>query len=206
MPGLSQVGVTERNQNDEDRMKSASAERASERAAERARLIRAVPQRNTEFDHLDLEGLRGYRTALSAEEGRVSYWRRIMQARIDVVRATAEGSPAVDNLRDVLADVRVTSDRNALVAMVGDTDAELLELPDLSSLWCREVDNNDPVAVQALILALEEAEGQLSEYRNALHRRISAATTELIARYREEPTLCLVALPRPPEQRAPLGV
>lgn len=187
-------------------MKSASAERASERAAERARAIRTVPLRNSEFDHLDLEGLRGYRTALSAEEGRVSYWRRIMQARLDVVRATVSGAQAVDNLRDVLADVRVTSSRSALIEMVGDVESELLELPDLSSLWCREVDADDPVASQALILALEEAEGQLSDYRNALHKRIAAATTELIARYREEPTLCLVALPTPPEQRFPANV
>ncbi len=187
-------------------MKSASAERASERAAERARAIRTVPQRNTEFDHLDLEGLRNYRTALSGEEGRVSYWRRIMQARLDVVRATLSGVQAVDNLRDVLTDVRVTSSRSALIEMVGDAAGELLELPDLSSLWSRELDAEDPVAAQALIQALEQAEGQLSDYRNALHARIAAATTELIARYREEPTLCLVALPQPPEQRFPVSV
>ena len=52
-------------------------------------------------------------------------------------------------------------------------------------------------------MALEEAEGQLSEYRAALHKRIAEATTELIARYREEPTLCLIALPQAPEQRSP---
>src|SRR5436309_11404574 len=134
-------------------MKSASAERASERAAERARAIRTVPQRNSEFDHLGLEGLREYRTVLSAEEGRVSYWRRIMQARLDVVRATSAGAPAVDNLRDVLADVRVTTTRGALIEMVGDPDGELAELPDLSTLWLREVDSEDPVATQGLILA-----------------------------------------------------
>jgi len=187
-------------------MKSASAERASERAAERARAIRTVPQRNSEFDHLSLDGLRGYRTALSAEEGRVSYWRRIMQARLDVVRATSTGTQAVDNLRDVLADVRVTTTRRALIEMVADPDGELSELPDLSSLWTREVDLDDPVATQALVLALEEAEEQLSGYRTALHKRIGAATTELIARYREEPALCLVALPQPPAQRSPVGV
>lgn len=187
-------------------MKSASAERASERAAERARAIRTVPLRNSEFDHLTLEALRNYRTALSAEEGRVSYWRRIMQARLDVVRATSLGGQAVDNLRDVLADVRVTTSRTSLIDMVGDPEGELSELPDLSSLWSREVDVEDPVATQALILALEEAEQQLSDYRSALHRRIAAATTELIARYREEPTLCLVALPQPPEQRFPVSV
>jgi hypothetical protein len=187
-------------------MKSASAERASERAAERARVIRTVPQRNSEFDHLTLEALRNYRTALSAEEGRVSYWRRIMQARLDVVRATSTGGQAVDNLRDVLADVRVTTSRVALIEMVGDPEGELSELPDLSSLWSREVDHDDPVATQGLILSLEEAEQQLSDYRSALHRRIAAATTELIARYREEPTLCLVALPQPPDQRFPVNV
>jgi hypothetical protein len=187
-------------------MKSASAERASERAAERARAIRTVPQRNSEFDHLSLEGLRGYRTALSAEEGRVSYWRRIMQARLDVVRAASTGGSAVDNLRDVLSDVRVTTSRKTLIEMVADPTGEMIELPDLSTLWSREVDNDDPIATQGLIDALEEAEQQLSDYRSALHRRIAAATTELIARYREEPTLCLVALPQPPEQRFPVSV
>jgi hypothetical protein len=183
-------------------MKTASAERASERAAERARAIRTVPQRNNDFDHLGLDELRGYRTALAAEEGRVSYWRRIMQARLDVVRSYSSGGNVVDNLRDVLADVRVTTTRGSLIAIVADPAGELTDLPDLSSLWCREVDPSDPVATDALILALEEAEAQLSDYRSALHRRIAAATTELIARYREEPTLCLVALPRPPEQRS----
>ena len=187
-------------------MKSASAERASERAAERARAIRTVPQRNSQFDHLSLEELRGYRTALAAEEGKVSYWRRIMQARVDVVRATSDGGSTTDNLRDVLADVRVTTTRAALVATVPDPDGELIDLPDLSTLWTREVDPRDPVATEALILALDEAERQLSDYRAALHKRIAEATTELIARYREEPTLCLIALPQPPEQRFPSNV
>jgi hypothetical protein len=43
------------------------------------------------------------------------------------------------------------------------------------------------------------AELQLSAYRAALHRRLENATTELIARYREEPRLALLALPVPLE-------
>ena len=50
---------------------------------------------------------------------------------------------------------------------------------------------------------LADAEKQLSEYRSVLHQRLSAATGELIARYRDEPTLCLSALPMPPVRRAP---
>jgi hypothetical protein len=42
---------------------------------------------------------------------------------------------------------------------------------------------------------LSKAEAQLSAYRTALHKRLAAATGELIARYREQPTLCLSALP-----------
>jgi hypothetical protein len=48
---------------------------------------------------------------------------------------------------------------------------------------------------------LAVAERQLSEYRQALHRRIGDATSELIARYREEPNLCLTALPLRRERR-----
>ena len=56
--------------------------------------FRAVPERSPAFAHLSLDGLRAYRRALTTEEGRVSYWRRIIQARLDVVRA-AEGFYAI---------------------------------------------------------------------------------------------------------------
>ncbi|HMC68705.1 MAG TPA: hypothetical protein VKJ07_06080, partial [Mycobacteriales bacterium] len=49
--------------------------------------FRAVPERSPDFAHLSLDGLRKYRLALSDEESRVSYWRRIIQARLDLVRA-----------------------------------------------------------------------------------------------------------------------
>ena len=49
---------------------------------------------------------------------------------------------------------------------------------------------------------LRAAEVELSAYRTALHRRIGDATNELIARYREQPGLCLSALPLDPRRRA----
>src|SRR3954468_24087552 len=65
--------------------------------------FRTVPERSPEFAHLALEGLRAYRRALTTEEGRVSYWRRIIQARLDLVRApeAAAGTSTSDNLRGV---------------------------------------------------------------------------------------------------------
>lgn len=166
--------------------------------AARKHVVRPRPERTAEHAHLGLEALRDYRKALTDEEGRVSYWRRILQARLDVVRA----GTSVDSthLRPVLADSRVTAGRSALMNVLPVDD--IPPLPDLAGLWDREVDSSDEQGRADLEIDLFAAEQQLSEYRSALHRRLGAATAELIARYREQPALCLVALPLPPSRRA----
>jgi len=154
---------------------------------------RRTPERSTDFDHLSIGALRNYRTALAEEENRVSYWRRIIQARLDVVRAGETGGARVENLRNVLADAPLTSSRRALVTIVPIEDVP--PLPDLAELWEREPRPADPAHNEILARDLSNAEAQLSAYRNALHRRITGSTDELIARYREDPGLCLLALP-----------
>jgi hypothetical protein len=62
-------------------------------------------------------------------------------------------------------------------------------------LWERDVRPGDDKHNERLAHDLDTAERQLSAYRAALHGRIAAATAELIARYRDQPDLCLVALP-----------
>ncbi len=161
---------------------------------------RAIPQRNATFSLLTIEGLRKYRTALSEEESRVSYWRRIIQARLDVVRAGESGNLRIDNLRDVLADARLGGERRSLITIVANED--IPPLPDLATLWEREQIADDPDHNEALAKELAAAEIQLSAYRAALHRRISAATDELIARYREDLNLCMLALPVDKSARA----
>ncbi len=163
---------------------------------EKQRRVAGVPERSPEFAHLPLVGLRQYRKALTQEESRVSYWRRIMQARLDVVRALGtDTGPDVDALRPVLGAARVGAARNALLDVVPVDD--IPPLPNLESLWERDPRPGDEAYNEALAADLGRAEAQLSAYRQALHRRLAAATTELIARYREEPTLCLSALPLP---------
>ena len=155
---------------------------------------RPVPERSDAFAHLALEALREYRRDLTAEESRVSYWRRILQARLDVVRAGGIGKelePAL--LRPVLTTERVTSGRRSLVDVV--PSGEVPPLPRLDELWERRVATDDVVGQAQLETDLSAAETQLSAYRTALHRRIGEATQELIARYREQPALCLTALP-----------
>jgi hypothetical protein len=154
---------------------------------------RPVPERSLEFVHLDLNGLRAYRKALNTEEHRVSYWRRIIQARLDLVRTHRDGGSTLERLQDAFAEERPAQGRLALMTIVPDDD--IPPIPDLAAVWNRTIDPDDEVARASLERDLAFAELQLSTYRQALHRRIARATGELIARYREEPSLCLVALP-----------
>ncbi len=159
------------------------------------------PQRSDEFQHLPLAGLRQYRKALTQEESRVSYWRRILQARLDLVRAAETGvvmNPA--NLRPVLTEAKIGRGRDALIQIVPTED--IPPLPNLLELWERPPRPEDPDYNAELASELARAETQLSAYRLALHRRLAMATGELIARYREDPSLCLSVLPLRPEPRA----
>ena len=161
---------------------------------------RPVPVLSSAFAHLSLEALRAYRRSLGEEEGKVSYWRRILQARLDVV-AAGSGSRTVDAaaLRPLLSSERVGAGRRALTEVLALDDVP--PLPSLGELWDRQVSPEDVVGTAALSRDLRLAEAQLSAYRSALHRRIAEATGELIARYRAQPDLCLTALPL--ERRRP---
>ena len=158
---------------------------------------RPVPRRTAAYDQLGLDELRAYRSALQDEEGQVSYWRRILQARLDVLRAGGAPPSALDpgHLRPVLADARVARGRRALVQVLPADD--IPPLPSLAALWERHVPASDVEGAAALEADLSAAEAQLSAYRAALHQRMAESTEELIARYRDEPSLCLVALPLP---------
>lgn len=168
-----------------------------EAPAQRRPTPRPVPTRSQEHAHLTLDELRSYRSTLSQEEGRVSYWRRILQARLDVLRAGRHLD--TETLRPVLTDRRVGAGRQALIEILPVDD--IPPLPDLAGLWDRLVDLDNADEVLALEADLADAERQLSEYRSVLHARIAAATGELIARYRDDPSQCLSALPSRSTQR-----
>lgn len=155
---------------------------------------RPVPERSPDYAHLTLDSLRTYRKALQDEEHKVSYWRRLLQARMDLVELAGDPDPVrLERLGQALSETRVGIGRQALIEFVPVDDVP--PLPDLDDLWARDVAPGDTAAAKTLHRDLSFAELQLSAYRAALHRRLSAATGELIARYREEPTLCLQALP-----------
>ncbi len=157
---------------------------------------RPQPQRSAEFAHLTLEALRAHRRSLSDEEARVSYWRRLVQARLDLLREAARSGSTdgrVESLRAALTEVRPLGGRTSHQDLLPPDAAP--PLPDLDRLWARQPLPADPADAANLGKDLAFAELQLSAYRNALHRRLELATGELIARYHEDPLLCLCALP-----------
>jgi hypothetical protein len=146
---------------------------------------------------IGLVQLRRYRRRLADEEDRISYWRRVLHARIDVLRAEGrhERPLSLEELVRALGDTGAGSSRSALVTVRA---AEPLpQLPVLKEIWVTDVDPKDPSAVAAALDRLGGAEQQLTAYRRALHARIDHATTELIDRYRIDPASALTALPQP---------
>ncbi len=173
-----------------EEVRAAAAARRKARKAARAHA--PAPERDPAYDSLSLEDLRALRTSLADEETKVSYWRRIIQARLDVLRAGGSEVDRVADLGRVLADAP-TLRRRLVHLSVGPID-DVPPLPDLARLWSREVDG-DEAARESLAGDLLVAERRLSEVRAGLFRRIDGVTGELIARYRQDPTLALTALP-----------
>ncbi|MFL6135684.1 MAG: hypothetical protein ACJ72A_22965 [Nocardioidaceae bacterium] len=146
---------------------------------------------------LELDDLRLYRRRLAEEEEKVSYWRRLVHARLDVLEAEAhhERPLHLDELIRVLGDTGAGRTRTALVN-VRAADP-LPELPILEEMWVTELDPNDTAAIKEAIERLRAAERQLTDYRRALHEQLDGATAELIERYRVDPPSALVAFRKP---------
>lgn len=161
----------------------------------RARRPQQPPVRSPEYDGLTVPELRTLRKRLASEETSVSYWRRIIQARIDLLEnGVPRAGATVEGLSRVLRGHSGASRRTALVhAQPVDGAAPL---PDLPALWDHVDDGGRPDP--SFLADLHSAEARLSAARTELHRQIDTVTGQLIARYREDPSLALSALPQRP--------
>lgn len=140
---------------------------------------------------LSLDDLRQLRHHLTDEEGRVSYWRRLFQARLDMI--TGADRAETGDLQKVLKDACDAPRRwQALGLHPADIDTSM---PEARELWSRVVDLNDQRQREAYAEVLQQMEAALSRNRRALHTQIDAVTQELIERYRANPALALTALP-----------
>jgi hypothetical protein len=157
-----------------------------------------APVRPARLCDLSLPALRQYRLALREEEDRVSYWRRLLQARLDMAAAgKANGGPmSAQQIAAALGDGVARQQRLALVAT--EVGEPLPELPELAALWSHPLGAIGETGDAAVVGGLIEAEAQLSDYRTSLHKLLDAATGELIRRYQADPRSCLDVLPKAP--------
>jgi hypothetical protein len=167
-----------------------SADPARARAArKKARLATPAPELAEEFSHYSLSELRRLRAELTDYETRVSYWRRLVQARMDLAHE-GQVPEGLGRLAHALADAPSRGRRIAnLDLFPADTTPPLPELDDLWRLSPR------PEEMADYLQRLQQIEHELSDHRRVLHHRIDALHDELIARYREDPRLALTALP-----------
>lgn len=169
------------------------AEAAADRRAARkkARLSAPPPEPQEEFTELSLADLRALHRELTDYETRVSYWRRLVQARMDLTSAGRQ-SDDMERLAQALADAPGRGRRIAnLDVMPPD---QVPPLPGLEDLW-QYAPGDDEVQIADYLLRLAQIERELSAHRHGLHERIDALHHELIARYRQNPALALSALP-----------
>jgi hypothetical protein len=149
---------------------------------------------------MNLARLRSYRRTLLDEELRASYWRRLIQARRDLLRANGKPGDR-QSLAGALAEKRGGAGRQVMLTLHPDGGMPIL--PHLPELWASSVDRGDDGVRADLFARLASAESVLSSYREALHRRLDRATAELVARYHEDPLQCLVALTMERSRRRP---
>ncbi len=140
-----------------------------------------------------LAGLRTLRKALREEERRVSYWRRLVQGRLDLARAALAGhQPSVEKLIATASFQRSDPGRNAAPRrspgfarfVSGTQDGRLASL---AAAWDTPIPWDDPERLRQVEGILAEIEAELSKRRRDLHEHIDACTAELVDRYRRDP-------------------
>lgn len=161
-----------------------------------------APPRRLPIRELSLVELREYRRELREEEHRVSYWRRLVHARLDMVAAGWLAGRALTTRQIAVALGEGIHRHDRLAMLMLKAGEELPELPELTRLWSTPLDHDGAEANAPVVAALAEAEGRLSSYRAALHALLDDATAELVRRYRADPRACLDVLPAEPRLAA----
>lgn len=142
---------------------------------------------------LRLAELRILRRSAQQEEADLSYVRRLLQGRIDILRAelarrTAPGSPLIDLLPEILADGPSRHRSSARHVTLGTPHSE--EHRQLAEDMLAEVELSDLSArtdgeLQDAMGRLVHYEKQVSRRRQLLQRTADGSSAEIARRYRE---------------------
>ncbi len=145
------------------------------------------------------ERLRAARAEDESAEAAVSYARRVLQGRLDIVRAELErrqdagseqASSLLERLPALLAGDHVATDPARARATSVEVPEQAEELvaridADLGESVLSSLSERDDASVAALLETLERHERELSQARRALFDRIDAMRNELAARYKD---------------------
>jgi len=136
-----------------------------------------------------LAHLRALRESLQEEERRVSYWRRLVQGRLDLVRTGLEGGvPAPGSLARLAVAGRSAARRRSPAWTLVGLDEEARPVAGLGTLWDTPIPWNHLAEPAEVERGLVEVEVELSVYRRVLHQRLDACTAELVGRYVRDPS------------------
>ncbi|MFG2227334.1 ABC transporter substrate-binding protein [Streptomyces sp. NPDC048644] len=140
-----------------------------------------------------LPDLRVLRRDAQQEEADLSYLRRLLQGRIDILRAetarrTGPLSPLLDRLPEILTDVPSSHRSSARHVTLGPPHSE--EYRRLADEMLGEVELSDLTArtdpeLQEGMARLVRYEQQVSHRRQSLQRMADDCSTEITRRYRE---------------------
>ena len=151
-----------------------------------------------DVDGLTVDEIRTMRTECQEAEGALSYLRRLIQGRLDIVHAYLErpdgaGAPdlssVVDNLAGILAGpgrpsgpgrnpVLFSPDTDDMASLTTELDA-ILGVDEIGLLATREPDELRDLAERLGVL-----ENRVSAERRGLHERIDTLQAELVERHK----------------------
>ncbi|GLX31191.1 aerial mycelium formation protein [Streptomyces lavendulae subsp. lavendulae] len=142
---------------------------------------------------LGLPELRALRRDAQRDEADLSYVRRLLQGRIDILRAelarrTATEAPVVDRLSEILADApstRSASARHVTLGTPHNEEFRLLAAEMLSDVELSDLEARTDGELHDAMGRLVRYEQQVSRRRQQLQRMADDSSAEITRRYRE---------------------
>ncbi|GAA2938395.1 aerial mycelium formation protein [Kitasatospora cinereorecta] len=142
---------------------------------------------------LRLPELRTVRRNAQRDEADLSYVRRLVQGRIDILRAELAGragpeSPVVDRLSEILADtpsVHRSSVRHVTLTTPRSDEYRQLAADTLAEVGLSDLDARTDEELLAAMGRLVRYEQQVSRRRHRLQRTVDDCSAEIARRYRD---------------------
>jgi hypothetical protein len=146
-----------------------------------------------DFTVLQLPELRALRRDSQRDEADLSYLRRLLQGRIDILRAelarrTAPETPVVDRLSEILADApsrHRSSARHVTLTTPRSEEYRLLAAETLAEVELSDLEARTDDELHAAMGRLIRNEQQISRRRHQLQRTADDCIGEIARRYRD---------------------